>query len=158
MKLTESKEMIAIWGPVSQAAIAELKQSKSLILIPEHRPFLLGLKHNLPLLKSEGVDLMYCNDNVLGLLFYKGKIKETLLFYKEKKEDGLICICGSLYVSLLSKLHNVPIKTFLQNNVDFSLLDKGASTLEGKDFVLEENKENYIIEASDEFLPQEVLN
>jgi len=80
VKLNALKNLILIWGPLSEEAAQELKKEGSLVLVAENRPSLLGLKHNIPILKKEQVDFVYCTDNALGFLFYKQKIKKTLIF------------------------------------------------------------------------------
>ncbi|MBN2119834.1 MAG: hypothetical protein JW734_02095 [Candidatus Omnitrophica bacterium] len=146
MKLVNAGKFILVWGPVSQEGLEELKREGLPVLVPENRPFLLGLKHNIPLFKESNINFVYCTDNMLGLLFYKGKIKKTFLFYRESDEQALAGICGSLYVALLSKLHNVRVEILNEAKVDLDRLDVDASSLEGKNFILQENKEEYIIE------------
>lgn len=157
MRLDDIERMTIAWGPISEAAVFEFRKESSLILVPEGRPYLLGLKYNIPLLKRENINFVYCTDNALGLLFYKGKIKQTLIFYRDKRNDGILSVTGSLYIALLSKLHNVPIKVSCAGGVDFGNLDKNTSTLDGRDFILGETKKDYIIESDLEFIPQEVL-
>ena len=67
----------------------QLRQSANLVIVPENRPFMLGLKRNCPALKRDNIRFVYCNDNALSLLFYKGKIIKTMIFYKEKKDQAL---------------------------------------------------------------------
>jgi methylthioribose-1-phosphate isomerase len=103
MKLDALKQAVLVWGPLSEEAVKRLKTQGSPILVAECRPSLLGLKHNLPLLKKAAVDFVYCTDNSLGLLFYKKKINKTLIF-------GGKGVSGSLYAALLSKIHNIPLE------------------------------------------------
>lgn len=156
MKLENINNAILIWGMLSQEGLDHLKEKKSLVVVPENRPYLIGLKHNIPLLKKEGIDFVYCCDNVLGLLFYKEKIEQTLLFYKELTQNGVTGICGSLYVALLSKLHNIPIKIAPQERSEIEFPDADVSTLGGNLF-LEEREENCIIKAGDEVIETELL-
>lgn len=158
MKLIDINDAVLIWGIVSQAGLLELKQEGRMVLVPENRPYLLGLKRNIPLLEKEGINFVYCADNVLGLLFYKGKIKKTILFYEEKTKKAIVGICGSLYVSLLSKFHNVPVKPILQGDFSLELLDKDASTLDGKSFIRDEDKKNCVIKADDELVKYAIID
>lgn len=158
MKLTDINNAILVWGLLSEEGVESLKKENKPVIIAEGRPYLTGINHNAPLLKKEKVNFIYCTDNTLGLLFYKGKIAKTFLFYKEEKENGLTGPCGSLYAALLSKLHKVGIKAFLQGAAGFRALDKNPAALGGKPFILEENENSYIIDASDEFIPREVLD
>jgi methylthioribose-1-phosphate isomerase len=153
MKLNALKSLTLVWGPLSEEAATKLKSQDSLVLVAENRPSLLGLKHNIPILKKEQVDFIYCTDNALGLLFYKQKIKKTLIFSK----DRLKGVSGSLYAALLSKIHNVPVEIMEQGSIDLKALDRDASTLGGKDFILEDNKEEYIIRQDLECIDKGVL-
>jgi len=156
MKLDSISKATLIWGMISQEGLVHLKEEKSLVIVPENRPYLIGLKHNAPLLKKENIDFVYCCDNVLGLLFYKGKIEKTLLFYKELNQNGVTGICGSLYAALLSKLHNIPIKIAPQRRCEIEFLDADASSLGGNLF-LEDRQDNCIIRAGDEVIETELL-
>ena len=152
MKLEDIKRAVIIWGAVSSEGISELKK-EPLVIVAENRPFLLGLKHNIPLLREAGINFLYCTDNIPGFLLYKGKIEKTYLFYREKSEQGLIGVCGSLYMGLLSKLHNVPIKFMAGSKIDLVNSDKDASTLGGRDFVFQNYKKMCIIGSDEELIP-----
>ena len=155
MLLDDCKNMVAVWGPVSGHGLSRLKEAGDLILVPEQRPSLLGLKAVVPLLKGAGLDLVYCTDNMLGILFYKGKIKQGLVFYKQRQPGEVIASSGSLYFSLLSRLHNVPLEFIRQDELGFLAPDKDASSLEGENFILEENTQEYIIEPCEESIEEE---
>jgi len=157
MKLADIKNAVLVWGPVSEQGLSYLKKQSKLVIAAENRPYLTGLLYNAPLLKKQGIDFVYCNDSALGLLFYKKKISEVIIFYKEEKNNGFLAYSGSLYAGLLAKLHGVSVKLFPAEKLNVEVLDKDASVLEGKTFILEEGKSNYIIEAKDEFITQEVL-
>lgn len=157
MKLKDLNNAILIWGIVSAQGIEELKQQGALVVVPETRPYLIGLKYTCQLLKKDNIDFVYCNDNVLGFLFYKGKIKQTLLFYKELSQEGIVGPCGSLYVALLSKLHNIPIKIMPQGQCSVTFLDNDVSTL-GGNLVVQEHNKDCIIRAGDEIVETEVLS
>lgn len=156
MRLAEIDKVILVWGIISQESIGQIKAENSLVAVPENRPFLVGLRHNIPLLKTAKINFFYCTDNMLGFLFYKDKIKKTLLFYKELKPEGIKGICGSLYVALLSKLHSVPIKIIPEGEFNFEDSDLDASTLEGKCFISKEDK-NLVVEPKDELIGWEIL-
>jgi methylthioribose-1-phosphate isomerase len=99
------------------------------------------------LLAKEGIDCVYCPDNALGLLFYKQKIKRALIARGS----------GSLYVALLCKVHKVPFEVVEPGPVNREGLDRDAATLEGRNFILEVNKEEYIIEPDEELIDKEAL-
>ncbi|UCC94398.1 MAG: hypothetical protein JSW40_06205 [Candidatus Omnitrophota bacterium] len=157
MKLVDINKAVVVWGPISQEGLKILKKEGHLVVVAENRPSLLGLYHNLPLLKEADIETVYCTDNTLGFLFDKGKVFKTYLFYRDKSQEGLIGMCGSLYIVLLSKLHKIPLTTMVAGKVRIENSDKSAATLRGKDFVLEENTQDYIIEADDELVEWEVL-
>ena len=157
MKLSDINDAVLIWGAVTTEQVNLLKQEGKLVVVPEHRPFMLGLKYNCPRLRRAEVNFVYCTDNSLGILFYKEKIKKTKLFYKEKKEEGIVAASGSLYVALLSKLHNVPVEPVpAPGNLD-SLYEGDASTLGGKDFILVKDKQEYLVMPEDDLIEPEVL-
>ncbi len=159
MKLEEINNLILIWGMISDEGIeqlsAEFFYDENLhLLVPEMRPYLLGLSIS-KRFKRSNIRHIYATDNMLGYLFYKNKIKKTLFFHKEIKPSGVLGICGSLYVCLLSSLHNVPIKLLKCSNADLNpFLDKNASTLDGDLFI---NDPSLAIEANDELVPWEIL-
>ncbi|MFH1771613.1 MAG: hypothetical protein ABH872_02245 [Candidatus Omnitrophota bacterium] len=158
MKLADINECVTIWGPVSDKAVLKLKEENGLVIVPENRPYMLGLRHNIPALKKSGINCLYCSDNMLGLLLYKGKIKKGILFYKEEKDDGFLGVCGSLYFSLLCKMHNVGLEYFAAGAFDLSELDIDASTLDTGGFIAAANKESYVINANDEYIIKEKIH
>jgi len=93
--IEDLKQSLLIWGVLSKEGIEFIKSKKERVIVPEMRPSLLGLKINIPLLKRNNIPFIYCTDNTLGFLFYKNKIKHTLLFFKEELSEGLRCITGS---------------------------------------------------------------
>ena len=105
------------------------------VLVPENRPFMIGLLHNIPLLKKNGIRSVYCTDNMLGFLFYKRKINELLLFCKEVHEKEMTGYSGSLFAVLLAKLHGAGIRVFHQDEFPANFADTDASTLSGKKFI-----------------------
>ena len=98
MKIKEINHLTLIWGGLSKEGLSYLRnkanKNKVVILVPENRPYLLGLKYNIPLLEKEKIPLVYCTDNMLGFLFYKEKIEETVLFCKEiaKKKFSVFAV------------------------------------------------------------------
>jgi hypothetical protein len=130
----------------------ELRRQRNLVILPENRPFMLGLKYNMSILKRAELSFVYCTDNTLGMLFYKNKIAKTMIFYKTKTDQGITAIAGSLYAAMLSKLHNVPISIFLQGNAPAGLFKDDVSVLGGKAFIAAPNKADSIIPADDEFI------
>lgn len=155
MKLKQIKKAILVWGIISQDGINQLKNEKELIIVPEGRPYLIGLLQNAPLLKKEGLEFVYCTDNMLGYLFYKNKIKKTIIFYKKLTPQGIIGSCGSLYVGLLSHLHKVPIKIMPEGILSTNFPDSQAKTLAGKSFILEEGK--FCLEPEEELVSYSIL-
>ncbi len=139
MKIEELDNLILIWGPLSRQGLCYLQEEELgrnlRVLVPENRPFMIGLTHNLPLLKRNGIRSVYCTDNMLGFLFYKRKISELLLFCKEVHEKEMIGYCGSLFVVLLAKLHGASIRVFHQDELHMNFADTDASTLSGKKFI-----------------------
>jgi len=156
MKLKEFKKAVLIWGVLNARGLTKIKQSVELVIVPENRPYLLGLKCNIPLLQTVGIPYFYCTDNMLGGLFYKNKIQRTFLFYKKETTEGVVGFCGSLYVALLSKLHGVSISAFLGREFNLKEKDENASILGGKEFVQEDNRK-WVEAPEDEIINREVL-
>ena len=55
MRLKEINFTLLIWGMPSKEGIEEIKKNNLLILVPEMRPYLLGLKVA-EILKEEGIE------------------------------------------------------------------------------------------------------
>jgi methylthioribose-1-phosphate isomerase len=157
MKLEGVKNAVLIWGALSAEGITKLKQERKLVIVPEHRPFMLGLKYNCPRLRKAEIKFVYCTDNTLGLLFYKGKIVKTMLFYKEKQEQAIVGVAGSLYVALLSKLHKIPIEIIPAPELAQDIFEGDAAALGGRKFILVEDKQEYVVKPEDELIEWEVL-
>lgn len=153
MKIKELNNLILIWGVLSKESLNLFKNET--VLVPENRPFLYGLKHNIPILKENTISFIYCTDNMLGYLFYKNKIKKTFIFYKEKTKNGYLAPCGSLYTSLLSKLSGVSVEFLGGAKVNFNDIDTDASTLGRKEIVSDDNKK-WVEPARDEVINLEV--
>ncbi len=157
MKVEKIDKAILIWGPISEEALESIRKNKTVVVVPENRPYLIGINYNVPLLKKEKIKFVYCTDNMLGWLFYKNKVRKTYLFYKKKEERGIIGWCGSLYVILLNSIHNIPVEIFAENKVKYDFVDKDASTINGKSFILKEDNK-FVEEPSDEFVEWSILN
>ncbi|MCM8773834.1 MAG: hypothetical protein NC820_03760 [Candidatus Omnitrophica bacterium] len=156
MKLKDISSSLFVWGAISEDGLNYIKDKNKIVIVPENRPYLIGLKWNVPLLESKGIRFVYCTDNMLGILLFKRKIDELVIFYREVNDSGMFGICGSLYVSILSKLHNLSIKTFPQGRIDLSYFDEDASKLGGKKFITQES-DNSVVIPEDEFIPWEIL-
>jgi len=114
MRLNEMKEGLLLWGVPACKGIKEIKERMQdnrdlYVLVPEMQPYLFGLEVARRLAK-ENIKHLYATDNMLGILFFKQKIKEVLFFYKDLTDQKFWGICGSLYVCLLARLHHVSIK------------------------------------------------
>jgi translation initiation factor 2B subunit (eIF-2B alpha/beta/delta family) len=154
MRLDEMKEGLLLWGLPSPQAIAAIKKKVAdqglCALVPEMRPSLLGLEVAKRLTR-EGIKHLYATDNMLGILFYKRKIKEVIFFYKELTDHHAVGICGSLYVCLLAHVHNVPIKPLqgekmIRSVQTASLLDEYMSF-----------HYNDVLKAEDEVVPEAIV-
>jgi hypothetical protein len=151
MHLNQISYLSLIWGMPSKEGLGEIKAKSFLILVPEMRPYLLGLEVTKKL-RKKGIRHIYITDNMLGILFYKDKIKEVLFFYKEKNNNHFLGICGSLYVCLLAKLHQVSIKPLRGEKMELKDFDKDASTIDGYLF-----PKSVAIGANNEIIPLEII-
>lgn len=156
MKLSDIENAVLIWGPATEDSMAKLKEWP-IVVVPENRPGLTGLYHNVPLLKKEKVNFVYCTDNMLGLLFYQGKIRKTILYYKQAIEGKIVGVSGSLYVSLLSKLHKVNVEFVMGEEIDLSKFDQTAANLGGKKMILGDKEDKFIPRVSEELIEDIIL-
>jgi hypothetical protein len=155
MRLSDVKSGLLLWGVPSHQGIAEMTKDMEaekgmLVLVPEMMPYCLGLTIVKRLLE-EGIRYAYITDNMLGVLFYKNKVKTLMFFYKELANHHMVGICGSLYVCMLAHLHNVPIKlrqgdTLVQPMQNTAALD-GRLCLHYKD----------MIKTDDESIPLDII-
>jgi hypothetical protein len=155
MRLSEVQEGLLLWGLPSRQGIAEIKKKVRAgqgmhVLVPEMRPSWLGLTIA-KRLQEEGIKHVYATDNMLGILFYKSKVKEVLFFYKELTDQHVIGICGSLYVCLLAHEHNVPIKP-LQG--DKMIRSAQAASLLDEYMRFHHND---VLKAEDEAVPEAII-
>ncbi|UCD15641.1 MAG: hypothetical protein JSV34_00895 [Candidatus Omnitrophota bacterium] len=157
MELKDIKDATLVWGALSAETVKLLKKTARAVVVPEIRPALVGLYHNAPLLRKADIEVVCCCDNVVGLLFYKGKISKTVLCYKRQVAAGVVARAGSLYAALLSKLHKVPVEAVLEGNVDCQGVDKDVSTLGGRRLIGEDDCTRFVIKPDDEVLGEEVL-
>ena len=136
MRVADIRSAILFWGILSEEAVIYLKEKaqEGFVLInPELRPYLLGLRWNRDVLQAAGLRFLYCTDNMLGHLFYRRKVKEVLILYQEKAERGYVCLSGSLYVYELAKYHKVKIKFISGTELNLDKFsDRDASTLGGR--------------------------
>lgn len=108
MKLHDINPMSLIWG-YPKESFYEYTKGKS-FFVSEMRPSFAGLSICQHLNKANTA--IYITDNMLGILFYKKKIKDILFFYKNKKDNLYTGICGSLFINVLAKTHNIEIKFY----------------------------------------------
>ena len=98
MKLHDINPMSLIWGYPKDSFYKYTKGES--FFVSEMRPSCAGFficQH----LNKENTAI-YITDNMLGILFYKKKIKDNLY-------TG---ICGSLFINVLAKTHNIEIKFY----------------------------------------------
>jgi len=163
MKIDEVDELFLLVGVAEKASLKEEfkflpKNKNSMILVPELRPYLIGLNYHVPILKKIDLPFIYITDNMVGYLFFKKKIKKTVLFYETKEERGLWSITGSLYFCLLSWIHKVPIKISSGKVIKSeTFLDKDAKSIDGTPLIMNKNSENYIIPPQRELVRWEIL-
>lgn len=155
MRLNEIKDGLLLWGLPSRQGIAEIKKKMYgergvYVLVPEMRPSLLGLEVARKLTK-ERIKHVYATDNMLGILFFKQKVKEVFFFYKDLTDRRFSGICGSLYVCLLARLHRVSIKPLQGEKMArpvqaASLLDEYMGFHDGD-----------VLQTEDESVPEEII-
>jgi hypothetical protein len=163
MKIDETGELFLLAGVANPASLKEASQilsegKDSSILIPELRPYLIGLNYHVPILKELGIPFIYVTDNMVGYLFSKKKIIKTIFFYEENTDKGLWGATGSLYFCLLSILHKVPIDTFPGKSIkseEFS--DKDVKSIHGTPLITDEKSANYITPPKRELVRWEIL-
>jgi len=143
--------LIAVWGPLSKEAATYLieQTGHNTILLLESRPFMFGF-YNASILKRENFPFTYCTDNAFGFLAQQAKIKELIFMYKEKEGESYKAYSGSGYVTLLAKLHGIPIRALRVKGADVSVKDNHAGSLDGIVYAQKD-----IIDAEDEFVTLE---
>lgn len=144
-----------MWGTPSNKEIETIKErvetNRDLgVLVPEMRPHCFGLEMA-KRLKKKGIKHVYATDNMLGILFYKQKVKEVLFFYNDFIDGYVVGICGSLYVSLLAHVHNVPIKLIQGDPITRSVQ---ATSLLDEYMRFQYND---VLEAADEYVPMDII-
>jgi methylthioribose-1-phosphate isomerase len=149
------KEGLLLWGVPTGKGIKEIKERTQdnrdlYVLVPEMRPYLFGLEVARRL-TEETIKHVYATDNMLGMLFFKQKIKEVLFFYKDLIDKNFSGICGSLYVCLLARLHHVPIKTMQGEKI---ILSAQATSLLDEYMSFHYND---MLPAEDEAVPEEII-
>jgi hypothetical protein len=155
MLLNELGELILLWGVPPNQEMDEIKKKVQAtrgasVLVPEMRPHLLG-SVIAKKLQREKIKHVYVTDNMLGILFYKQKIKEVLFFYKERKDHHWWGINGSLYVCLLAHMHKVPIQPLQGGTV----IRAAEISLSLDDYMCFHY--NDVIKAEGEAVPDEVM-
>ncbi|HEX9949183.1 MAG TPA: hypothetical protein VGB29_03420 [Thermodesulfobacteriota bacterium] len=155
MRLDEMKEGLLLWGVPTGKGIKEIKERTQdnrdlYVLVPEMRPYLFGLEVARRL-TEETIKHVYATDNMLGMLFFKQKIKEVLFFYKDLIDKNFSGICGSLYVCLLARLHHVPIKTMQGEKI---ILSAQATSLLDEYMSFHYND---MLPAEDEAVPEGII-
>lgn len=154
MTLAQIDKALLVWGPVTDEALAHIHSTGWLVVVSEGRPFMTGLKHNIQKLKKAGIKFVYVNDNALGSLFGKNKISRTIIFYKGKNDKEIRGFCGTMYVAILSRLHNVKIELMPAKDM---LLEGSAEMLGGKKYILRDNVKDFTVAAEDETVALKVL-
>jgi methylthioribose-1-phosphate isomerase len=91
MRLDEINDGLLLWGLPSRQGVAAIKKRVEAtqglyVLVPEMRPTLLGLEIA-KTLKKKSIKHVYATDNMVGILFFKNKVKEILFFYKDYRDQ-----------------------------------------------------------------------
>jgi hypothetical protein len=154
MTLNEIDKALLIWGPVPDETVEHIRLAGWLVVVPEGRPFMTGLRHNVQKLKKAGIKYVYVNDNSLGILFNKGKISRTMIFYKEKNDKGIKGFCGTMYVAILCRLHGVRIELIAATDLSS---EGSVESLGGKKYILKDNVKDFVVAAEDEIVDLKVL-
>ncbi len=136
MKIEQVNNALLVWGLLEEKTTAYIRQQERMVVIPEMRPFFIGVRHNLPLLKMRNPAMTYCTDNMLGLLFFRQAVAELLLVYTKEEARGIVAPSGSLYAGMLARLHGVKISLHQGPVLNYNTLfkDTDASSLCGKKF------------------------
>jgi len=129
MNIEQVDNALLVWGPLDEKSAAYVQRQKRIIVVPEIRPFLIGMRYNLLLLKMRNPGTVYCTDNMLGLLFFKQAIAELLLVYTKEDSRGVTAISGSLYAATLARLHAVKISLHPGPVLNYNALFKDADAL-----------------------------
>ncbi|MBD3245778.1 MAG: hypothetical protein GF333_02080 [Candidatus Omnitrophica bacterium] len=132
MKLADIDQGILVWGPVSEEGLDRLQAEGRLAVAAECRPFLVGLRYNVPRLQARGIRFVYCPDEAVGLLCGQGRLGKTFLFLRRFDRDTLTGLSGVGLAYVLSRLHGITIEEFLQGPLPAENWDPDAATLANK--------------------------
>ncbi len=133
MRVDELSPSPVIWG-IPRFDISELVGERSRIVVPEMRPYMLGVYvlNMFPYLRGRAV---YITDNMLGHLAFRGKLTLGCLFFIEDLGDGVLAPPGGLYFVRILSFHGVPLLLREGVNLDPSQFkDRDAGSLFGLRF------------------------
>jgi methylthioribose-1-phosphate isomerase len=102
------------------------------ILVPEMRPELWGARIVAPELLRRNVPTTLISDNMMGILFARGEIRQLYLFYSGLSQTGPQGICGSLLAVRLARAHGVPTELQECAEVAEAPLDRDVSSFLGQ--------------------------
>lgn len=100
---------VLLHGVFPKTFFAKLsKQSPARIFVLEGRPHLQAANTSTFELNKRGITPILISDNMAGLLFYKGILKEVWVAYHHADKTGVVCCVGALILAILAKTHQVP--------------------------------------------------
>ncbi len=113
MLIKKPSAHILLHGIFENSFLSLLKERKVReVFVMEARPNLDGAKKLCPRLLKMKITPILIADNMAGLLFFEGFLKEVWISYQGEAEESLTCPVGSLILGILAKKHGVIVKAF----------------------------------------------
>ncbi len=113
MSSRSSQPTVMLHGNFHSSFFALLKEQKiKTAFVLEGRPGLEGAKILCAQLLKQRIQPVLIADNMAGFCFLQGHIKQAWIAYQEDQGESLLCVIGSLIISILAKRHKVAVKAF----------------------------------------------
>lgn len=102
------------------------------VLVAEMRPELWGAHVVSRELLRRGIRVTLISDNMMGTLFFQGRIKRLYLFCLGFTPRGPEGICGTLLAAHLAQAHRVPVELLEDDAAGATVLDSDVATFLGE--------------------------
>lgn len=102
------------------------------VLVPEMRPELWGARVVSRELLGCGIRATLISDNMMGTLFFQGRIQRLYLFCLGFTPNGPQGICGTLLAAHLARAHGVPVELLESDGAEAAAPDSDVATFLGE--------------------------
>jgi len=109
----KDKSIVLLHGVFDNAFFDDLKKANAKeVFILEGRPGLNSSKKTSRELIKRKIQPTVISDNMAGVLFYKGWVKEVRIAYEMKARQGTLSQIGSVILAVLGKKHKVSVTAY----------------------------------------------